>query len=150
MQLPPLMKTPAGYSEFLKELASDPARHNVLSPGLAFDPEVVLYLNYRADAMGWAHSMMVHGDGYASYITHKPAQLSHGVRWISRTPDQFCLGIVLPANAEPEGYHAEKAKGNVKVLGAGATVLFETEAGLLTPDEAKSIERKIEKLISGR
>jgi hypothetical protein len=72
---------------------------------------------------------MVHPDGHASYVGHQPDQLTHGVRWISRIPDQDAIGIVLPATAEPDGYIAEKAKGNVKVLPAGESVRYEIEAG---------------------
>jgi hypothetical protein len=146
--IPSHIRPPAGYTEFLQELARDPSRHNILSPGLAYDPEVVLYLNYLADRDGWARSMMVHPDGYASCIRHKPAQLGHGIRWISRTPDQDCLGIVLPGTAEPEGYAAEKAKGNVGAIAAGATVLYEIEAGLLTPAEAKAEEKAIAAILA--
>jgi hypothetical protein len=145
--LPPHIKPPAGHREFLALLAADPARHNVLSPGLAFDPEVVLYMDYRSDAAGWAHSMMVHPDGYASWISHKPKQLDHGVRWISRTADQDCLGMVLPATAEPEGYGAEKAKGNIKTLAGGAKVRYDLEAGLLSPDKARSMETRIAEIL---
>ncbi len=140
--------SPVGHAEFLAELARDPSRHNLLSPGLAYDPEAVLYLDYLADRGGWARSMMVHPDGYASCIRHRPAELRHGVRWISRTADQDCLGIVLPATAEPEGYAAEKAKGNVGSLAAGASVTFAYEAGLLTPAEAKTEEKAIEEILA--
>ena len=139
---------PAGHAEFLAELARDPSRHNLLSPGLAYDPEAVLYLEYLADREGWARSMMVHPDGYASCIRHRPSQLRHGVRWISRTADQDCLGIVLPATAEPEGYAAEKAKGNVGSLAGGASVTFAYEAGLLTPAEAKAEQKAIEGILA--
>ena len=138
----------AGYEEFLKQLADDPSRHNVLKPGLAFDPEVVFYLSYRAGADGWSRTLMVHPDGYASYVGHKPRQLPHGVRWISRIPDQDGIGILLPATAEPDGYLAEKAKGNIKVLPAGESVRYEMEAGLLTPGQAIAMETQIEKILS--
>ncbi len=145
--IPPHIHPPAGFAEFLQDLARHPERHCVLTPGLSFDPEVVLYFDYRADEQGWARSMMVHPDGYASCIRHRPSQLPHGVRWISRTPDQDCLGIVLPATAEPEGYTAEKRKGNVRTLEAGATVRWELEAGLLTPAEAQEEERAIQRIL---
>ena len=148
--LPPHIRPPAGHREFLAELAADPGRHNTLAPGLAFDPEVVLYLAYRADTAGWAHTMMVHPDGYASWISHKPRQLDHGVRWISRTPDQDCLGMVLPATAEPEGYGAEKAKGNMKTLAGGASIRFDLEAGLLSPDQARLMEARIAGILSSK
>jgi hypothetical protein len=139
-----------GYEEFLKQIAADPSRHNVLTPGLAFDPEVVLYLAYRADAEGWGRTLMVHPDGYASYVGHKPGQLPHAVRWISRIPDQDAIGILLPATAEPDGYLAEKAKGNVKVLAAMESVRYEVETGLLTPGQARDMEARIEKILSAR
>ncbi|HVP19621.1 MAG TPA: DUF4432 family protein [Spirochaetia bacterium] len=148
--LPSHIKPPAGHREFLSQLAANPGLHNVLAPGLAFDPEVVLYLGYRTDTQGWAHSMMVHPDGWASYIRHRPDQLDHGVRWISRTADQDCLGIVLPATAEPEGYTAEKAKGNVRSLAGGATARFDLEVGLLAPARAKEMETAIEHILAGR
>jgi len=140
---PTHIPVPPGHAEFLQELARDPSRHNMFAPGQAYDPEAVLYVAYLADRQGWARSMMVHPDGYASCIRHRPAQLRHGVRWISRTPDQDCLGIVLPATAEPEGYAAEKAKGNVQSLAGGASVRYELAAGLLTPGEAKAEEKAI-------
>jgi len=140
----------AGYEEFLRELAANPSLHNVLKPGLAFDPEAVLYLSYRAGGDGWARTLMVHPDGYASYVGHKPHQLSHGVRWISRMPDQDAIGIILPATAEPDGYLAEKVKGNVKVLPAGESVQYEMETGLLAPGQSKTMEKEIEKILSTR
>jgi hypothetical protein len=146
--IPSHIHPPAGYAAFLKELERNPERHNRLSPGLAFDPEVVLFLSYKADAAGWAHSMMAHPDGYASYIRHRPAQLDHGVRWISRTPDQDCLGLVLPATAGPEGYTAEKAKGNIKILHAGDTVRFDLGVGLLGKEETGKMEKEIDRILS--
>lgn len=145
--IPSHIAVPAGHRELLAQLAVDPALHNVLKPGLAFDPEVVLYVTYRTDSHGWAHSMLVQPDGFASYIRHRPDQLDHGVRWISRTPDQDCIGIVLPATAEPEGYTAEKRKGNIRSLAGGASVRFELQAGLLIPDQAKKMEREIGKIL---
>jgi len=139
-----------GYVEFLRELKEHPELHNVLKPGLAFDPEVVFFIDYLADEDGWAHSMQVHPDGSADFISHRRDQLDHGIRWICRTPDQDALGLCLPATAEPEGYRAEKAKGNVRLLPAGSTVRFDMEAGYLTPEEAKGLEARIERILQGR
>lgn len=135
-----------GYREFLEELAQDPQKHHLLKPGLGFDPEVVFFIEYCADEQGWAHTLQVHPDGTADYLRHRPSQLDHGVRWICRTPDQDALGMLLPATAEPEGYSAEKAKGNVKVLGPGETWKGEFEAGTLTAQEAKQIEALINRI----
>ena len=49
---PSHIRPPAGYAEFLEELAQHPERHHVLAPGLAFDPEVVFFIDYLADADG--------------------------------------------------------------------------------------------------
>jgi hypothetical protein len=132
-----------GYVEFIQELGREPEKHNVLAPGLLFDPEVVFYIDYVADKDGWAHSMQVHPDGSADYIRHRPDQLDKGIRWISLTADQEALGLVVPATAEPEGYLAEQAKGNVKVLPPQGEFRFELEIGTLTPPEAERMEEKI-------
>ncbi|MFZ1709259.1 MAG: DUF4432 family protein [Anaerolineae bacterium] len=141
--IPSHIRPPAGYAEFLEELAQHPERHHVLAPGLAFDPEVVFFIDYLADADGWAHSLQVHPDGSADIVSHRPAQLDHGVRWISRTADQDALGLCLPATAEPEGYTAEKAKGHVRQLTGGAALRFEMTAGYLAPAEAARVIEKI-------
>ena len=132
-----------GYVEFIEELACHPEKHNLLAPGLVFDPEVVFSIDYVADEEGWAHSMQVHPRGSADYVRHRPAQLDKGIRWISRTGDQDALGIILPATAEPEGYLAEKAKGNVKVLPPQGVFRCEIEMGVLAPPEARRMEEKI-------
>jgi hypothetical protein len=137
-----------GYREFMQELEQHPERHHVLAPGLAFDPEIVFTIDYLADAQGWAHSLQVHPDGSADYIAHRPEQLDKGVRWICRTPDQDALGIVLPATAEPEGYSAEKAKGNLKILPPGGSYTGEMEAGLLTAGEVRQMAAHIEQMLT--
>jgi hypothetical protein len=146
--IPAHIRPPAGYKEFLAELEADPAKHNILKPGLAFDPEVVFFIDYQTDAAGWAHSLQLHPDGAADFISHRPAELDHGVRWISRTADQDCLGIILPATAEPEGYTAEKAKGNLKIIPPGDQFHCQMMAGALTPEETKRAIAKINDILS--
>lgn len=146
--IPSHVRPGPGYVEYLEELGQHPERHHVLSPELAFDPEVVFSIDYLAGEDGWAHSMQVHPDGSADFIRHKPEQLDTGVRWICRTPDQDALGIILPATAEPEGYSAEKAKGNIKVLPGGEMFQCEMEAGILTAAETEVVEAKIESILA--
>ncbi|MGB5048891.1 MAG: DUF4432 family protein, partial [Caldilineaceae bacterium] len=102
--IPSHVKVNPHYLDFLNALGEKPELHHQLTPGLAFDPEIVFGIDYRADAEGWAHTLQLHPDGGADYIRHRPAQLPVGVRWICRTPDQDAAGISLPATAEPEGY----------------------------------------------
>ena len=136
-----------GYREFLDELQKHPEKHNLLAPGLAFDPEVVFTLDYLADKEGWAHTMQVLPDGSADYVRHRPSQLDKGVRWICRTADQDALGLVLPATAEPEGYSAEKAKGNLRHIAAHGEFRVDIEMGALTAAEASKVEKQIGKIL---
>jgi len=141
--IPSHVSTRPGYREFLEELQRHPEKHNVLSPDLVFDPEVVFSLDYVADHEGWAHSMQVHPDGSGDYVRHRPEQLPKGIRWICRTSDQDALGIVLPATAEPEGYLAEKAKGNIQIVPAGGRFHADIDIGVLVPSQVQEIETRI-------
>jgi len=141
-KLPPTFQAKPGYWEFVQQLAEHPQLHHELKPNLPFDPEVVFYINFMADDQGWASSMQVHPDGSADIVRHKPEQLSHGVRWICRTANQEALGFE-PATAEVEGYSAEKAKGNVRLLAAGEVFFAEYQMGLLTAEQAAEERGKI-------
>ena len=136
------------FKAFLESLQTNPKKHTVLTPDLILDPEVIFFIDYQADADGWAHSLQVHPDGYAHYLKHRPEELEKGVRWMCRTPDQEALGLFLAATAEHQGYLKEKEKGNIKVLPAGKSTIFHLEAGLLAPDEAKGIEAQIATILS--
>ena len=136
-----------GYAEFLAGLREHPERHHCLSSELMADPEVVLFIDYLAGGDGWAHSMQVHPAGYADYIAHRPEQLPKGTRWISRTPDQQAIALVEPGTAEPEGYSAEKAKGNVRVLPPQGTFHSDLIIGALDADKAALIEAKVLEIV---
>ncbi len=131
--IPSHIRPGPGYAEFLQELKSHPEKHHVLSPDLMFDPEVVFTIEYLADDKGWAHTLQIHPDGSADYVAHRPDQLDKGVRWICRTADQDAIGIVLPATAEPEGYLAEKSKGNLKSISTQGQFTCEMLVGALGP-----------------
>ncbi|MCS7060519.1 MAG: DUF4432 family protein [Anaerolineae bacterium] len=145
--IPSHVRPKAGYREFIEELGAYPDRHNVLKPDLPFDPEVVFTLTMNADAQGWAHSMQVHPDGTADYVAHRPDQLDKCVRWISRTGDQDACGFSMPATAEPEGYHAEKAKGHIKTLEPLGQWRADFVIGVLDAAQTKAMEQKIAALV---
>lgn len=128
--IPAHVTTAPGFRELIDALARTPALHHTLNANTPYDPEVVFTIDYLADGNGWATSLQRLPDGSADYVRHRPAELSHGVRWISRTPDQDCLGLVLPATAETEGLMAERAKGNVRSLGGGDTFSCRYEIGV--------------------
>ena len=106
-------------STFSTGWGENPEEHHVLDASLSFDPEMVFNIDYSAGADGWAHTLQVHPEGCADYVRHRPQQLPVGVRWISRTPDQDALGLVLPATAGAEGKAAEREQGLVGELAGG-------------------------------
>ena len=112
---PPLIPSPE-YSRLIDKLERDPASHKIIDPGAAIDPELVLALNPLADESGWAHGMQLLRDGSADFVSHRPDQLDHCLRWLCQTPSESALGLMLPATAEAEGHAAEMAKGNVRLL----------------------------------
>ncbi len=137
-----------GYVEFIEELGRHPEAHHVLAPDMAFDPEAVFFIDYLADGAGWAHSMQIHPDGNVDYIGHRPDQLPKGTRWISRTADQDAIALVEAGTCEPEGFLAEKAKGNVKVLAPGEVFHADFRIGALSEAEAEEKVATIERLIA--
>lgn len=139
----------AAHAELLAALAADPGAHRHLVPGRAIDPEIVMGLAMRADAEGWAHAMQLLPDGSADVISHRPAELPRGVRWITRNADQDALGLFLPGTAEADGYLAEKAKGNIVVLPPGGSFRCALKLGALTADEAPAMRQTIERARNG-
>jgi hypothetical protein len=144
--LPSHVRPSPAYVEFIRTLQQQPDKANRFTPGLAFDPEVVFYLDYLADEAGWAHTMQVHPDGQADYVRHRPAQLDKAIRWMCRTADQDALGVE-PSTSEGDGYLAEKAKGTVKVLPPHGEFHCDVEIGTLTPAEARQVEETIERIV---
>lgn len=146
--VPSHVTTPPGYRELLDRLAADPAIHNVFSESTPYNPEVCLYLDYLADAQGWAHSLQVHPDGRADYVAHRPEQLDKAVRWIANNGDERAMGMVLPATAEPEGFSAEKAKGNIKEILPGASRRVSLRVGALLTAPAAETAKAIEAILA--
>ena len=134
------------HRALLDALLKDPGLHRRMDPELRIDPELVMALAYRADESGWAHSMQMLPDGSADFVSHRPDQLGHVVRWLSRNGDQDALGLCLPATAEADGYVAEKAKGNVRLVPALGEFRCSLEFGALAPDAADAMRRGIEAL----
>jgi hypothetical protein len=140
----------AAQRKLIDAVRADPDLHRRQAPGRMTDPELVLFLDCLADERGWAHSMQLHPDGAADFVTHRPDELGVGVRWIARTPDQDAMGLMLPATAEADGYTAEKAKGNVRLVPAEGMFRCRLEFGALKPDAASDLRRQIEAIMTGR
>jgi hypothetical protein len=140
--VPSNMVQSEAHKRLLADVLANPAVHREIGRGV--DPELVMTLTYPADASGWAETMQVHPDGGADFVRHRPDELPKGVRWTTRTGDQDAIGIVLPATAEPDGYTAEKAKGNVLSLAPGEKWRCSMEFGALDANGARAMRKRIE------
>jgi hypothetical protein len=145
--IPAHIKPLPGYAEFLEDLKGHPEKHHLLVPGLMFDPEVAIFVDYLADEGGWAHSLHIHPGGAADYVAHRPDQLPKATRWLCRTADQDALALVEPGTAEPEGYLTEKAKGNLKILPPKGKFYCKVVIGALSAEEANRMEQKINQIL---
>ena len=83
-------------------------------------------------------------DGSADFVSHRPDQLDHCLRWLCQTPSESALGLMLPATAEAEGYTAEKAKGNVRLLPPQGEFHCRLEFGALDASAAAAMRERIE------
>lgn len=146
----PAQLTPSrAYLDLVEAVRADPEIHRRIDPARRIDPELVLLLDCVADEAGWAHSLQILPDGSADFISHRPDQLDHGVRWMTRIGDQDALGLLLPATAEVDGYTAEKAKGNLKLIPPQGSFHCDLEFGALDRAEAAGLRARIDKLMAG-
>ena len=138
-----------GFREFMARLEENPRLTEIIKPEDEYNPEIVFFMNAPGvDEQGWSHFLQVHADGSADYIRYKPEELDHSARWISRTEDQAGLGLALPATCDPEGYTAEKRKGNIKVLPGESSISFSVVAGYLGAEDARKMEDRITRIMS--
>ena len=142
--------TPA-WMDFLNQVKENPGRMNVLDEPENYDPEFVFFLkNLKRDEAGIVHTLMKLTDGSAQYLGYDGDAFSHLTRWILKNDSQGVAAFALPGSCEPEGYTAETAKGNVRTLAPGERTAFRGSAGLLSADEARAIETKINALKEGK
>jgi Domain of unknown function (DUF4432) len=132
------------FLAFLDSLRKDPGVTRVLRPQDVYNPEVVFYLkNLRSDARGMTHMLQKHPDGSSDYISYDVKKLNHTVRWILQHEDQKVMGMSLPSTCDPEGYTAEKKKGNVRTLPGLETASFSVRAGYLDTAGTRQMESMI-------
>jgi hypothetical protein len=60
--------------------------------------------------------------------------------------DQKVMGMALPSTCDPEGYTAEKKKGNVRTVPGLGRADFAVKAGCLYKTDTKKMESKIAEL----
>lgn len=146
-KVPEFFTASVAHKSLIAALKIDPALHRVFTVGQSIDPELVMGLNFKTDAKDFAHSMQLLPDGSADFISHRPSELPHGVRWITRTANQDALGLFLPGTAEADGYSAEKAKGHLVSLAAGQRFTCAYEFGALTPKEGEALQQHCEQVL---
>ncbi|PHR25855.1 MAG: DUF4432 domain-containing protein [Desulfotalea sp.] len=135
------------WLDFLKQVAAHPEKMARLSEVEKYNPEFVFFLrNPGVDSSGKTHFLLKLKDGSSCYCGYSPKEFDHAVRWIMANPDQQVAAFVLPGTCEPEGYSAEKAKGNIKILQAGQSRVFHVRTGLLAQAESLAMEEIIQTL----
>lgn len=135
------------YLSFLETLKANPVKTRSISPEDQYNPEIVFYIrNLHFDKFGLTHLMQKHQDGSADYIAWDIGKLNHTIRWILINEDQKVMAIALPSTCDPEGYVAEKKKGNVRSIPALGREVFSVRVGYLGPKEAQSMEAIIRTL----
>ena len=133
------------YMALLEALAADPARMRRLSEPERYDPEQVFYIKgLRRAADGLVHFMMIRPEGDAFAIAWDPDVMPHTIRWVLANSDQRVAAFAMPATCEPEGYLAEKRKGNVRSLAGGSTASFVTRIDYVDAEYAAAAAKAIE------
>ena len=133
------------YRALLAALAADPARMRRLTEPERYDPEQVFYIKgLKPGADGLVHFLMARREGDAFAICWDPEAMPHTIRWILANSDQRVAAFAMPATCEPEGYLAEKRKGNVRALAGNAKASFQTRIEYIDKDHAAAAAAAIE------
>ncbi|MCR4607953.1 MAG: hypothetical protein K5771_09530 [Oscillospiraceae bacterium] len=132
-----------------REFQKDPAALRQLGCGTEYLPEFCIHLNNPvADEEGMYHFMQVDPDGSADY-TGVPADgpLNIFARWLTRGADHSAVSLCQPSSCGIDGHDKEKAAGHVPSIQPGDSLTATVYMGLLKPDEAAVMEKKILSLI---
>jgi hypothetical protein len=142
--LPPEETLTEEYKVLRKAVLAEPGLHKSLEGTQRVEPEIVMAMDVATDPTGWTHALQVLADGTADFISYRPDELGHAIRWMVRNSDQEALGLILPATAEADGYLAEKAKGNLRQLLPGETFRCHLVFGALDASEVPAYEQVID------
>ena len=146
--IPSHVKVTDTFLKFLDKLEKDPELSKVIREKDEYKPEVAFFINNpNVDNEGWAHFLQMYPDGSSNYIKYRPSEFDHATRWIMRTRDQEALGLALPATCDPEGYTAEKKKGNLKFIKENGAAKFSLCAGYLNKNETQNIKERLNDIL---
>ena len=135
------------YRALIADFARNPARMERLDEPALYDPEQVAYIvGQKTGADGLTRYLMQRREGDAFAIAWDPAIMNKTIRWVLANSDQRVAAFAMPATCEPEGYTAEKAKGNVRQLAGGASVRFATHVGYVDKANAAAAIAQVEGL----
>ncbi len=137
--IPSHIEVSRDFKKFIDDLALSPEKHHILHPELDFDPEIVFFIDYKADKHGYAHTLLRLTNNYSYYVKHKPEEFPAANRWISRTKNHDAIAIIEPGTCEVEGYEAETKKGNIMTLLPKQKYTGSLTIGLLSPEETEKI-----------
>lgn len=137
------------YLKLIGELAKQPERAEVLNEVEQYDPEQVFFIrNLKSDKKGMTHMMVRRPEKDAFYMSWSLKEMPKTIRWILCNSDQEVGAFALPGSCEPEGYLAEKGKGNVRRLAGGDTARFKVRLGYLDRKDADSAQETIASLLA--
>ncbi len=129
----------------IKAFAAYPELGRALDPRERYDPEQVFYVKgLKRGADGLIHFMLLRPEGDAFAIAWDPEPTPRTIRWILDNKDQRVATFAMPATCEPEGYTAEKRKGDLRSLVSGAKARFVTQVGYVDKAHAASEAARIE------
>jgi hypothetical protein len=132
------------FKRLIRQLSSDPGLMEILTQACRFDPEQVFYIrDPKQSPDGLVHFMLKRREGDGFSVSYDGDEFSHAIRWLLCNGDQRVAAFALPATCEPEGYEAEKRKGNVRTLTPGAALKFNVRAGYLDREAATAMAERI-------
>ena len=150
VSIPQYSEVDPKFLALMERVQKDVSATQAVGADDVYDPELVMFLrNPTKDADGFVHYLYVHTDGSADYTAYDANVLPCGVRWMVHHKDWQAMGMALPGTAEPEGYLAEKEKGNVRKLPGKAKWRSVSTAGYLSADEAAEKKNQIEQIMGG-
>jgi hypothetical protein len=133
------------YRALIDQFGADPGRLSRLNESPLYDPEQVFYIKgLKRGPDGFVHFMLVRREGDAFAISWDPESMPHCIRWILDNKDQRVAAFAMPATCEPEGYAAEKRKGNVRLLASGESAAFATNIAFVGRDRTAAAAAAIE------
>lgn len=131
------------HRKLIAELSVRPGAHRNVDSYPQIDPSVSLWLTPDVGEDGWSHAMQLLADGSADFVSFRPNEFDHSSRWMVRNGDEEALGLVLPATAEADGYSAELAKGNVRLLEPEQDFTATYAFGALNSGEVAAMQQQI-------